>query len=313
MQIFLTTFESISILFFLGLLGFLLISRKLIPEQIVEYLSPLVLEVALPALIFSKLVTNFDPYVEGAKLLFPVYWIAFTCVRFLFSYAASFISKKTFRREFFISIFFQNATFIPLVVLSSVFGENSSQLSDLFLFTMLYPALFFNTYFLFFKSNAYKFQWKILFHPMTMATLIAISIRALSVQSYIPKFVSTGISMVGNMTIPLLMVTLGGIVYIDFKEKGKIQIFENIKFVVMNNVFFPIFILLILWKLGIEYNLAFIILVQAAVPPLTTLPVVMSRVGGERSLVNQFLISSFAFSILSIPLILFMFEQLVKK
>lgn len=313
MQIFITTFESIIILFFLGFLGFLLISRKLIPEQIIEYLSPLVLEVALPALIFTKLVLNFNPYAEGVKLLLPLYWIGFTCIRFTFSYLSSYIAKKKLRREFFISTFFQNATFIPLVVITGVFGENSSQLSDLFLFTMLYPALFFNTYSLFFKSDSYEFKWKIFFHPMTVATFIAIIVRLLNIQHYIPDFVINGLSMIGNMTIPLLMVTLGGIVYIDFKDKGKIEIVENLKFILVNNLLFPALILLLLWKFNIEYNLAFLLIVQAAVPPLTALPVVMSRVGGQRALVNQFLISSFAFSILSIPLVIFIFEQLVSK
>jgi hypothetical protein len=45
------------------------------------------------------------------------------------------------------------------------------------------------------------------------------------------------------------------------------------------------------------------------VPPITTIPILTNKAGGNTSLTNQFLISSFLVSIISIPLAMLIFEN----
>jgi hypothetical protein len=49
----------------------------------------------------------------------------------------------------------------------------------------------------------------------------------------VPDFVASALKMVGDMTLPLLMIILGGNIYIDFKDKGRIYPMETAKFVVV--------------------------------------------------------------------------------
>jgi hypothetical protein len=118
-------------------------------------------------------------------------------------------------------------------------------------------------------------------------------------------------SLLGAMTIPLLFLILGGNIYNDFKDKGKIKIFEITKFVVIKNFLFPLIFLLILIYLKdfIASHIALIFIIQAAVPPVTAVPIVTERVGGNRSIVNQFIVASFITSLVSIPIMIFIFSN----
>ncbi|MFW5887875.1 MAG: AEC family transporter, partial [Bacteriovoracia bacterium] len=50
-------------------------------------------------------------------------------------------------------------------------------------------------------------------------------------------------------------------------------------------------------------DVAIIILIQAAMPPLTALPIFAGRANANRNLINQFLFSSMIISLITIPLL----------
>jgi hypothetical protein len=49
-------------------------------------------------------------------------------------------------------------------------------------------------------------------------------------------------------------------------------------------------------------------ILQAAVPPVTAIPILIDRAGGKRDIVNQFMFSSFSVSLISIPLMIGLFS-----
>ena len=73
MDFFLITFESVIVLLGLGALGFLIIQRKIIPEQALDVLSPLALDIALPCLIFANIITTFTPETIPQWWLLPAW------------------------------------------------------------------------------------------------------------------------------------------------------------------------------------------------------------------------------------------------
>jgi malate permease and related proteins len=111
------------------------------------------------------------------------------------------------------------------------------------------------------------------------------------------------------MTLPLLMIILGGSLYIDFQKKGKIYLKEILKFVAIKNVVFPLVFIGILALIRLDYNIALIIFLQAAIPPITGTPIVAEREGGNPSIANQFILASFVFAIVSIPLLFTLFSN----
>ena len=312
MDLFITTFESVAVLLGIGLIGFWIIKKRLIPGSILGLLSPLALEIALPCLIFVNLINNFNPKENPDWWQLPIWWGFFTLIVLLLTFLFSLISNKKTRREFSLCLFYQNAIFFPLAIFAGLFGDDSVYIPLLFIFTIFYAALFFSTYFLFFKKKEKNLiNWKRIIHPAVIVTFIALIIRLSEIQNVIPNFLMRIFYLLGGMTIPLIMILLGGNIYVDFQKKGKIQTFEITKFVIIKNFLFPLIFLgiIILLKSILSYPIALLIIMQSAVPPITAVPLVIERVNGDRAIVNQFIVASFAFSLISIPIMLYLFSM----
>ena len=311
MDLFITTFESVATLLGIGVIGFWIIKKEIVPGNILGLLSPLALEIALPSLIFVNIVQNFSPIDSSDWWQLPLWWCFFTTIAAGLTLIFSFVSKKNFRREFSISLFFQNGIFFPLAILAGMFGNDSSYIVSLFLFTVFYAAFFFSTYQFFFeKKGAWNLNWRKIIHPVLIVTIIAILIRLVGIQDVIPGFIISIFILLGGMTIPLIMIILGGNIYVDFHKKGKIQSIEIVKFVVVKNILFPLIFLSILFLIKPSYHIALIILIQSAVPPITAVPLVTERSGGDRAIVNQFIVSSFILSLITIPVMVWLFSML---
>ncbi len=314
MDLFITTFESVMVLLVIGLIGFYIVKKEVLSKNVLGILSPLALEIALPSLIFTRIITNFTPdkYPDWWQL--PLWWVFFTAISLVLTLIFMFISKKINRREFAISLFFQNAIFFPLAILSGIYPDEASYVLYLFFFTIFYPPVLFSTYFLFFKTKEkIKINWKRIIHPVLIATIIAIFIASFGLKITEDNFVVRIFSLLGAMTIPLLFLILGGNIYNDFKEKGKTQFLEITKFVIVKNFLFPLIFLGIIFYLQdfMTHYVALILIIQASVPPVTAVPIVTERAGGSRKIVNQFIVASFISSLISIPLMLYLFELII--
>lgn len=156
MNIFLTTLEATVILLGIGIIGFFLIQRKILAEKALTALSPVALELALPCLIFTNIITQFTPSDYSEWWLLPAWWFFFTVIAAGITSISSFTSTKKIRREFALALFYQNGIFFPIALLGGMFGSDSLYVTSLFIFTLLYPAFFFNTYTLFFPSSQKK-------------------------------------------------------------------------------------------------------------------------------------------------------------
>jgi len=314
MDLFVTTFESVAVLIGIGLIGFYIIKKGIVPGKVLSIISPLALEIALPSLIFARILTTFTPEEFPDWWQLPLWWIFFTLISFSLMLVFRYLSNKKTRNEFSISLFYQNAIFFPLAIITGMFGEGRIENYQvyLFFFTLFYPPLFFGTYHFFFKTKEkIKINWKKIIHPVLLATIIAIIIASLGFEISDDNFIVRIFSLLGAMTIPLLFLILGGNIYNDFKKKGKLKIFEITKFVVIKNFIYPfIFLLIVIYlKDYIASYIALIIVLQASVPPVTAVPIVTERAGGNRSIVNQFIVASFITSLISIPLVIFVFSN----
>jgi malate permease and related proteins len=106
------------------------------------------------------------------------------------------------------------------------------------------------------------------------------------------------------------MLVIGGSLSLDFEKKGKIYSVEIAKFVLIKNMVFPLIFLGILLVIRPSYQIALLLLLQSAVPPVTALSIFTARAGGNQAVVNQFLIASFICSLVSIPVMISLFSLL---
>ena len=313
MNLLITTFGSVAVLLGIGTLGFWIISKRIMPQQALGALSPLALDIAMPSLVFASIISNFSPKDSPDWWHLPLYWAAFAAVAALLTALAMLVARKMFRREFGVSLFYQNGLFFPLAILSGMYPGQATYLVYLFLFMLFYPAVFFNTYHVFFRKREAEFDWGRFLNPVLVASLLAVGIRLFDLQVHIPDFVIRILTLLGGMTIPLVMIILGGSIYIDFQERGTIYWGEIVKFVLIKNIAFPLVFLGLLVMVRIEYSIAFIVLLESAVPPVTAVPILTQRAGGNHSIVNQFIIGSFIASLASIPLMVMIFGMVFGK
>lgn len=308
MEIVITTFESVAVLLGIGILGFSIIVRRILPEDALGVLTTVAIDIALPCLIFANIILNFQPTGMPGWYLLPLWWVGFTLLAGVLSGLCSLLSRPETRREFAATLFYQNAIFFPLAVLTGMFGNSSTQVVSLFLFTMFNPSFFFSTYQFFFGSAGRAVDWKRVFNIVLIVTVAATLLSLAGAQGVIPGFLVRSFLMVGAMAIPLLMIILGGNIYVDYRNKGSLYPVEVVKFVIMKNFLFPLVMLGVLLMVRPAHDVALILLLESAVPPITAMPIVVERVGGNRNIVNQFMFASFITALVSIPAMVLLFE-----
>jgi len=318
-HIFNVTLQSVAALLAIGVLGFWIIKRNIVPENILRFLAILAVEIALPCIVFVNLITQFSPSSFVRWWQYPLWWLVFSAIAFLLTLATMFISTKVSRREFAFTLFFQNGMFFPFIIITGIFGPTNPYIAVLFIFIAFHPSLFFGTDHLFFKKTNIKIEegpkgkgrlrLQRILNPVLISTVIAASFKLLGAEKHLPTFILTVFQMLGGMSLPLLMLILGGSLYVDFQSRGPIYIKEVMKFILIKNIIFPLAFITMLVLVRPAYPVALIIFLESAVPPITGIPIQTQRHGGNSSITNQFILASFVFSIFSIPLMFTLFTR----
>jgi predicted permease len=310
------TFQAVAALLGIGVVGFWIIGRRHIPVNTLSLLTSIAIDIAIPCLVLGNILTEFSPKTYPDWWHLPLWWVGFTVVALGLSLGASLMVRKEIRGEFSISLFFQNAIFFPLLIITGLFTNPAPYLIQLFLFIFLQPSLVFSVYPFFFskknKSAGQPLLWKRIFNPVMIVTLIGLFLGLVEIKDYVPRFAVMILTMIGAMSVPLFMLILGGNVYNDFvsqgKESKKFYWADVIKFVLVKNLIFPaVFLGLLIW-IKPPYPVAFLIILQAAIPPITAIPIFTERSGGNRPITSQMLVASFIFSIISIPAAVYLFS-----
>ena len=305
MDIFSLTLEAVVMIIGIGVIGFWILKRKLLPETVIQILSPLAIDIAMPCLVFSNIMKSFNPQLHSNWYYFPLWWVAFTAGALIFTIAFSFLVKRTYRSEFRTGLMYHNGIFIPLGIIRGVYGPDSVYLSDLFLFTFLFPAFFFNTYHFFFdtskRTTQFTFNWRILRNPILIATLVSMALKLTGASAFVPAVVVKIASVVSEMALPMIILIIGGSIYLDLQKKERIRFGEVALFVVVKNIIFPAIVLFMLSTFRLSFNAALILVLSAAAPPITAFPIVTEKAGGNRGIANQMLTASFIASLGSLP------------
>lgn len=309
MEIFIKSLEAILVLIGLGFFGFYLLFKKFLKQEVLKILSPIAIEFAVPAMIFSDIILNFKPERIPDWWLYPLFWLISFIFGIFLSYLFSIFVKKEFKKEFLLSLIFPNAVFIPIVLISSLYGENSDMLVKLYLFTLFFPVFLFNLYNLFIDYKKIKLNIKIIFNPIILTTIIAILLKINNLEVFIPDFLIDISRRIGALSIPIILLIIGGNIYFQFEKKSEIKWGEVIYFVIIKNIIFPLIHIIILNSLNIPTDVKILIFLQSAVPPVTAIPILIERENQNYEIANQYLFFSFILSIISLPFMFLIFNS----
>jgi len=312
MELLIAAFKSVAVLMGIGVIGFTILARKTLPIHALSVITPLVIDVSLPCMIFYNIITRFDPQEMPDWWHLPLWWLGMIAFFLLLSLACMRFVNREFRGEACMTLFYPNAIFFPIGIIPIIYGPDTTLLVELFIFTLFMPIIVFNGYTFFFRSKepdrTCNLKDSKILNPILVATIMAVVFKLTRVDAAIPGFVVSITEIVGATALPLLMLNIGGNFYIDFARRGKVDFQSSARFVLVKNILFPAATLGMLFLIRPPASVATLIIIQAAVPPLSAVPVLTERARGNVALVNQFLVSSFMFSIITIPLTMWCFS-----
>lgn len=307
--------EAIILLLGIGAVGYFMLARGVVKPDILPFLSTLALEVSLPLYVFATLLRQFDPAENPDWWTFPLWWVLFAAVTLVLALVLGRLFPRDIRREATTALYLYNALFVPLGVIVGLYGTASVHVAELFLFTMFSVTFYFNFYPVLFRRKSespepksVSLDWKKLFNPLIRTTLFTLLIVFLGWDAWIPPVVVSIAQKVGDLAFTLVMLTLGGYIYLDMSRAGKIRWGQVLRFVALKNLLFPLVFLGIVYALKPGDNIGLILVLSAAAPPLSTIPILTERQKGDVAISNQFLVGSFLFSILSIPAVITLFD-----
>jgi hypothetical protein len=305
-----TTGLAIAEIFILGLLGFFLIKRKILSYEGLDGISRLVIEIALPLFIFCKFIKEFSFSLYPNWWIFPILSVALTVLGFAISSFFLWTTRNPDEGRQFISLVgFQNSGYLPLPLVAAMLPPNEAgqMFIYIFLFLVGFNLLMWSWgVYLLTYHKARRFEFGSLFSPPVVATLIGLLCVWLKLENSLPNFVFRPLKMVGDCTLPLAIFVVGA--SLAEMELGKGINKPALFFIcLLKLAVLPLIVLAVLIKVKISYLIALLLLIQATMPPATTLSVIIRHYKKTDHLVSPAIFIGHIISILTIPLFLSLF------
>jgi predicted permease len=300
-------------IFILGGLGYVLVNKKMLSHEGLDALSRLVIQIIFPALIFAQMLKNFKFNLYPNWWIFPLVSLVITVAGLILGWLLlKFLRLKTHKLQFLSLVAFQNSGYLPLAMAAAIF--TGQQASDIFIFIFLFLLGFdlvawsLGIYMLTYEKQV-KFKLRSVFSPPVIANLTSLVLIALGLNKFIPDVLFKPLSMVGNCTLPLAMLVVGGnVALVQLKDIDRKTTFI---FLLGKLIILPAIGLVIVLKLALPYLLGFLIVMQLAMPSATSLSVIIRRFNKEDALISQGIFFSHIVSLFTIPLFLSLYLYMV--
>ncbi len=288
----------------IAVLGFYLFKKRIIKAESLDFLTFFIINISVPALIFSHLISN-DNTVLSKSLW---HFILLSIVVFGIGYGLSIVGligqPKKSKGEFISLVSIQNAGYLPMNIALFLFPESLRQefLVYVFLYLLGFNVIMWSVgSFLIFKGKNEKFRLKSIFTPPITSTILALAFIYLRLADYIPSVVLSPIKMVGQTSFVLSVLVLG-----CWLAKVNLGDLKSRLFLLLEASFLKLIILpflLLIFVLGFDIVSLFglFIILQASMPSATTLPIIASLRGADSEFISQGVFLSNIFSIATIP------------
>jgi hypothetical protein len=300
-------------IFVLGGLGYILVKRNLLSHDGLDALSRLVIQIIFPALILVQMLQNFSFDLYPRWWIFPLVSLAITFVGLIVGYLLLKLSGlKSHKLQFLSLVAFQNSGYLPLAMAAAIFA--GQQARDIFIFIFLFLLGFdlvawsVGIYMLTYEKQV-KFKLQSFFSPPVIANLTSLVLIALGFNKLIPDVLFKPLTMMGNCTLPLAMLVVGGnIALVELKNIDKKT---TLIFLLGKLIILPVLGIVFVLKSGLPYLLGFLIVMQLAMPSATSLSVIIRRFNKPDALISQGVFFSHIISLFTIPLFLSLYLYLV--
>ncbi|MCU0666656.1 MAG: AEC family transporter [Candidatus Omnitrophica bacterium] len=301
--------------FLLAAIGYFLVRRNLLGDACLNTISGLVIDVTLPLMIFTKLLSQFSFSAYPHWWVFPLFSIAITGFGlFCAKGCLGWVKDPQAKQQFLSLVGFQNSGYLPLSLVAAMLSP--AKAGEMFIYIFLFLlgfnlAMFSLGIYIISTAHNKKFEAKSLFNPPVIATLVSLALIALGWGKAIPGFVLKPIEMMGDCTLPLALLVVGGnIAQIKLKNTNikEIALMSFIKLVLM-----PALGMAFVLRLNLTPLVGLLIILQLTMPPATTLSLLVRRYGKDDLLVSQGIFYAHIISIITIPLFTSLYFVLVPR
>ena len=298
--------QAVGQIFILGASGFFLVRKNFLTRQGMDFLSRLVIEITLPAMIFSQLIRGFDFGLKPAWWIFPLMSFAITGLSLIVGGAfAGFIKKGGEKKQFLSLVTFQNSGWIPLALVAALFGPEQASLMFIYIFLFLlgFNILMWSLGVRFLSNRQGKvFGLNGLFSPPVLATVFTMILVGLGLNRFFPALILKPVQMLGDSTLPLAMLVVGG--NLALIQVKRIEIKPAALLVLAKLLILPALGLLFISRFSPPPLLGFLIMMQLAMPSATSSSLIIARYNQEDLLISQGILITHLVSLITLPLFL---------
>lgn len=289
MNLALTVLEIVAPVFLLAAVGFAWV--KLGVEYRIRFVTQLAMTISVPCLIFVSLMqTKIEPSALTALTLASIVTYGAVTVTILVLVFALRLDRKTFGAP----LIFGNTGNVGLPLAFFAFGETGLSYA-IIVFAIM--AIWSFTFGIWLVAGSGSLG-KVLKEPMVAATLLGALFLWQGWET--PVFITNTLDLIGQMAIPLMLITLG----VAVARLGSDGMFRA---VVLSAVKL-LFCTGIAWAIGSTFDLdpvAFGVLVlQVATPVAVTSYMIAEKYGAESEQVAALVVASTVMSIAALPLLL---------
>ena len=293
-------------IFILGAIGYFLVRKGILNREGMNLLSRLVILITLPAMIFSQLIQGFKFSLTPAWWVFPLISFAITFLGLLVGgIFVNLIKQDEAKRQFLTLIVFQNGGYLPLALVAALLSPEEARLMFIYIFLFL---LGFNlmmwslgVHFLSYERNR-RFELASLFSPPVLATVITMALVGLGVNRFIPEIILKPLRMVGDSTLPLALIVVGG--SLGLIRIRRIQLKPVVLLILAKLLILPLLGLVFIWMFPLPRLISLLIIMQLSMPSATTPSLIITHYKRQDLLISQGILLTHLVSLISIPLFL---------
>ncbi|MGR3364908.1 MAG: AEC family transporter [Maritimibacter harenae] len=292
MNLALTVLEIVAPVFILGAIGFAWV--RLGQEYRIEFVTRLAMTLGVPALIFTALMnTEIDPGALTAISLAAVAGYAALTVTF---FVIARLAKLEIR-TFLAPLIFGNTGNLGLPLALFAFGETGLGYAVVVFAVMAILSFTFGIWLVSGGGNPVG----VLKEPMVLATLLGALFLVMGWKT--PTFLTNALELVGQLAIPLMLITLG-VAVARLRPSGLVRatILSALKIAVSVALG-----LLLGYAFGLEPTAFAVLVVQLATPVAVTSYLLAVKYGADAEPVAGLVVVSTLLSVVALPAILALF------
>lgn len=291
--------------FFLIGVGVLISRKGWVSSGTTEFLTNLLVKVAVPCLIFATFIKNSAFFWKINIWFFVLASLCFFVLGLINSFFVFSFRKFNLRREFIMLVTFQNCGYLPMTLSFFLFPSEIHQKFLVFIFMYLlgFNILMWSwgTFFLS-RKNLKDAKTSMFFTPPVITVIASFVMVYTGFDKWVPPIILDTAATLGKTTFVLSMLLLGIFLHQDadviksgFKRYAFLAAYVKL-FLIPLEVFF------ILNVLEIDPLYKTFLMIQASMPSAASLPIVASWAKGNRGFMAQGVFLSNVLSILTIPL-----------